>query len=861
MNGRAYARGGRWLGPVLAAGVLVLGLASTALAVSALRTGERNSAGRVMDQRTAAARAAVRVESGRYLDLLYTVAAGAGTNPGFDATDFRSATAPLPAANLVGATSVVFAAATPHESVAQAQALWRSRGATDLTLRPEGTPQEHVFSIFARELNGNQPVNPGVDVSASPEAAAALNEARRTGAPTVSDTYVLRRDRGLPAVRQQLSFAFVAPVYSYPGTSTGPPLFQGWIVMGLHGQDFLGGVLGDASQGQLDGELRATNGDGRQVPVAAYAVRGSPDLRRQATFPVANRKWTLITSADSVNLPGARSDLPDTVLLGGVAITLTLAWLVQVLATGRARARAQVLVATAELREAEGESRRQAGLLSAIMASLGDGVGVVDGSGAVLLWNPAARQLLGVPGKGEDADGGPQNWQQHYGLYEPDGRTPFPVDRMPLVRGLRGESSDGVEIVVRNAHRPDGILLSVDGRPLDAGAAGQQGAVAVFRDITALRRYEADLSVFAGVVAHDLKAPLAVIRGHCETAVDVLAGEPDRPPVIEARNAMRRIAIAVDRMATLIDTLLAYTTSRDAPLRLETVPLGPLVADVVNERTAHRRPGDGPGPDIYVGPLPEVTADPAMLRHVLDNLIGNALKYVRSGRSARIDVTAGPAAPGWVRVEIADRGIGIPDEDKPNIFESFHRAHAAAGYAGTGLGLAICRRVVERHGGAIGVTDNPGGGTRFHFTLPVAECPLPPSSEPTPAQPSDRSLAAQPDPAPVDPLALEGAVVPDARAARPRLEPAEPVASPVRDSVAGESMAGESMAGESVAAEPSAERTAAGESARALARALAERTDVERSIPPRPDATLGPDSVTVRSAVPGGPADHPRSDA
>jgi signal transduction histidine kinase len=121
-----------------------------------------------------------------------------------------------------------------------------------------------------------------------------------------------------------------------------------------------------------------------------------------------------------------------------------------------------------------------------------------------------------------------------------------------------------------------------------------------------------------------------------------------------------------------------------------------------------------------VGPLPDVTVDPAMVHHVVDNLIGNALKYVQPQCAARIDVTAGAAGPAWARVEIADRGIGIPDDDKPNIFESFHRAQSAVGYAGTGLGLAICRRIVERHGGTIGVADNPGGGTRFHFTLPTA---------------------------------------------------------------------------------------------------------------------------------------------
>jgi signal transduction histidine kinase len=779
-DGPTSSRRGRWLGPALSLAVLIVGLAATFLAVDALRSDDRQAARRVMDQRTAVARSAVTVETGRYLDLLRAVAAGAGANDRFTAADFAAASAPLDTARLAGATSVVYAVATGDNAIPAAQAYWRDRGATGLVMTPVGQQAEHYFSVFSRSLNDNPDIATGRDITAASEAAAALSEARRTGAPTVSDTYILLRDRGLPSARQQLSFAFVAPVYTDPEHAGDQPTFRGWIVLGLHGQDFLGGVLGEASQGLLDGELRATNGDGRQVRVAGYETIGGHDLLRQADFPVANRQWELITGADSTKLPGAHSDLPTTVLLGGAAITLTLAWLVLILATGRSRARAQVLVATAELREAEVEARRQAGLLSAIMASIGDGVGVVDGDGAFLLHNPAAKQLLGIA---DDVDG-PAGWQQHYGMFRADGRTPFPVEEMPLVRGLQGEASNGVEMMIRNRTRPDGILISVDGRPLDP-SAGQHGAVAVFHDITELRRYEAELSVFAGVVAHDLKAPLAVIRGHCETASDVLSDEPPGPGLDEAREALRRIAVAVDRMASLIDTLLAYTTSRDAPLRLQTVPLGPLVADVVAERTGVLRPADGPGPDIYVGALPAVTADPAMLRHVIDNLVGNALKYVQPGRRARIDVTAGAGPPGWARLEIADRGIGIPDDDKPNIFDSFHRAKSAAGYAGTGLGLAICRRIVERHGGTIAVADNPGGGTRFQFTLPAAE-PLsagpssagpssagPSSAEPSSAEPSSggRPVGGQGG---AEAAGLDRALAERAAAAQSAIEPAAP---------------------------------------------------------------------------------------
>nr|WP_296074336.1 ATP-binding protein [uncultured Actinoplanes sp.] len=699
----ARARRGRFAGSLLAALVVVAGLAVTGLAYAALRTSQRENAERAMDQRTAVALAAVRTETERYRALIEATAAGIATDETLTWEDFDAATAPLASAGLAGAASLAYVVPARTEDIPATQRLWRARGAEGLVLKPAKPGGEHYFTIFTRLLNtAGQPLD-GLDAAAAPEAAEALQGSRGIGQPSVSDTYVLLRDRNLPAARQQHSFVFVAPLW----TRASNPGFHGWVILGLRSQDFLTGMLATVGQGVLDAELLATGRDGSRPTVAKYAAAGEADLERRNSFPVADRQWTLVTRADSARLPGGRSGLPLTVLLGGCLMTLVLAGLVHVLATGRARAWIQVQRATAELRAAEAESRRQAGLHSAIMNSIGDAVGVVDETGSFLLHNPAARELLGL---GEDIDD-PDRWQEHYGLFRTDGRTPFPRDELPLIRALRGESSDGVEMIVRNQARPEGVLISVDGRPLDP-SAGQKGAVAVFHDITELRRYENDLAVFAGVVAHDLKAPLTVVRGHCEAAAELLADGGDTAP---AQDSLARVVRAVDRMATMIDTLLAYTTARDAPLRTRDLDVGELVAEVVQDRTGHLPPGEAP--DVYIGSLPRVHADPAMLRHVLDNLIGNAVKYVRRGTPARIDVT-GTTADGWARIEVADRGIGIPDRDKPAVFESFHRAHAAAGYAGTGLGLAICRRIVERHGGEIGVSDNPGGGTRFHFTLP-----------------------------------------------------------------------------------------------------------------------------------------------
>ncbi len=693
--------------------VLLVGLAVSWTAADALVGVQSRTAGQLMDRRTALAQASVTTEVRRYLDALSTVAAGVGSHDRLTADTFQSLTAPLTNENLVGVASIGFVVPVPEGQVTTTQAHWRAAGAPDLTFQPK-SQGEHLFAVFVRSLDGSQLATPGVDISQFPEPAAAYAQARLTGRPAVSDTYVLVRDRTLPAADQQLSFVLAAAVYPASGVPGGQTL-RGWVVMGLRGQTFLTGTVSAVTEHQVNTELWATGGNDRQKRVGALRTVDRPDVYREATIGVADRQWVLRTDSSIGVLAGASRVLPTTVGLSGGAVSLLLAGLVWVLATGRARAQAQMVTATGDLRAAEHEARRQAGLLTAIMNSLGDGVGVVDETGAFLLHNPAAKRMLGTD---QDPEGA-ENWQSHYGIFRPDGHTPFPADELPLVRAMAGEVTDNVEMIIRNADRPEGILISVQGRPLDVGP-GQRGAVAVFRDITALREYENDLAAFAGVVAHDLKSPLTAVGAYAEVAADAIdQAEPE-----EARQALHRIEGGIQRMRRLIDDLLAYTTARDAAVRPATVDLQKVVADVIAERTDHL-PTPDLRPDVYVGPLPYVEADPAMIRHVVDNLVGNALKYVQPGQRPRVDISATISADGWVDVEVADRGIGIPDEHKQQIFDTFHRAHAGAGYTGTGLGLAISRRIIDRHGGSIAVADNPGGGTRFRFTLPYADLPAP----------------------------------------------------------------------------------------------------------------------------------------
>jgi signal transduction histidine kinase len=288
-----------------------------------------------------------------------------------------------------------------------------------------------------------------------------------------------------------------------------------------------------------------------------------------------------------------------------------------------------------------------------------------------------------------------------------------PADGHPLRAALAGHTIRGREMTFVPPGRPP-IEVMVDAGPLRDERGRIIGAVASRYDITALRDREAELTAFAGIVAHDLRAPLAAIAGYIELLEQDLAAIDE---LDEFRDTLGRVRNSTDRMCRLIDDLLAYATARDAPLRLEPVDLGEVVDEVVHERTAHLRTDRAPR--IEFGPLPTVHADPAMIRQMMDNLIGNAIKYTRNSEPAQVRITADRLDDEWAEIQVSDRGIGVPVDQRTSIFESFSRAHRGQSYAGTGLGLAICRRVVDRHGGTISVDDNPLGGARFHIVLPT----------------------------------------------------------------------------------------------------------------------------------------------
>ncbi|GAB7046595.1 sensor histidine kinase [Catenuloplanes indicus] len=239
-----------------------------------------------------------------------------------------------------------------------------------------------------------------------------------------------------------------------------------------------------------------------------------------------------------------------------------------------------------------------------------------------------------------------------------------------------------------------------------------------------LRQRETELVGFTGVVAHDLRSPLSTITAYA----DLLADETTDVLDPAQQSLLGRIRAGADRMRTLIDDLLAYATADNSAIHRSPVDLGALVDDIITERLA---PLTTDRPYIEAGPLPTVPGDPGMLRQLLDNLIGNAIKYTRYGRPAQVEISSRRLDDGFWRIDVADHGIGIPAGQHESVFAAFTRATGSDGYPGTGLGLAICHRIVTRHGGTIAVTDNDGGGSRFHFTIP--DQPPAPGSDQAPA--------------------------------------------------------------------------------------------------------------------------------
>lgn len=223
------------------------------------------------------------------------------------------------------------------------------------------------------------------------------------------------------------------------------------------------------------------------------------------------------------------------------------------------------------------------------------------------------------------------------------------------------------------------------------------------------------LQEFVYVASHDLREPLRSIAGFSQL-LDRKFGDQLGD---QGREYLRYIGRGVSRMQSNLTDLLGISRLGSAALKLEEVDLGPLTVEVME--SLREAIGEADAMITWRG-LPTVRADRAQLRQVLQNLVGNAIKFARPGVPPQVTV-AGSVEGEDVRVEVRDNGIGIPQELQADVFGLFRRVHSGREVAGSGVGLAIVRRIVLRHGGSVGLSSTPGEGSVFWFTLPRAGAP------------------------------------------------------------------------------------------------------------------------------------------
>ncbi len=241
------------------------------------------------------------------------------------------------------------------------------------------------------------------------------------------------------------------------------------------------------------------------------------------------------------------------------------------------------------------------------------------------------------------------------------------------------------------------------------------GVVAVFHNITELKKLSQMRSEFVANVSHELKTPLTTIKGFVETLKDGAIHDRQK-----AERFLEIIKNHTDRLEHLVNDLLTLASieSREKPLKMEEVQI-PCVIETILQLLKDQIEHQGLRCEVDIkANLPKIQGDAISLEQLFLNLLDNAIKYTPTG--GLIKITSRPEN-GFIRTDVEDTGMGIEAESLPRIFERFYRVDKARSreMGGTGLGLAIVKHIVQIHGGHMNVVSQPGKGSTFSVYLPI----------------------------------------------------------------------------------------------------------------------------------------------
>jgi PAS domain S-box-containing protein len=366
---------------------------------------------------------------------------------------------------------------------------------------------------------------------------------------------------------------------------------------------------------------------------------------------------------------------------------------------------AAIAVNNARLYEQLAQEKRR---LDAILEFSADGVVIMDAAHHILMFNQIMSRLIGVPA--EEAVG--KKFEEVLILARKSAGTtleeaeaqgwPLVGSATPLfVEGELSKRAGGtvsVDITFAALFDREGRLVNI---------------IADVHDLTRFRQAEEMKNTFISSVSHELKTPVALIKGYASTMRRADAHWTKEV----VGDSLQVIEEEADRLTELIENLLDASRAQAGRFKLTPVELD---IDELVVKVAKKYQAQGKSHKIIadVAPdMPLVLADEARITQVLSNLISNAIKYSPEGGEIRI---AGQTHPNEVVISVSDQGMGIAMEDQGKLFNSFYRTEVATrrGIAGTGLGLYLSRVIIESHGGRIWVESNGKRGSTFSFSLP-----------------------------------------------------------------------------------------------------------------------------------------------
>ncbi|MBN2119573.1 MAG: HAMP domain-containing protein, partial [Candidatus Omnitrophica bacterium] len=337
--------------------------------------------------------------------------------------------------------------------------------------------------------------------------------------------------------------------------------------------------------------------------------------------------------------------------------------------------------------------------LEAVFLSMFEGVMVVDAGGSILLINEALKKFLTIEG-------------------DLLGKKPIEAVRNLEIQEIVDNtlhSNNGLISQEISVLLPEEKVLLVHATPIKK-EGNIEGAVLVFHDVTNLRKLEKVRQDFVANVSHELRTPISSIKGYAETLLEGALKDKEN-----AKDFLKIILSDSNRLAALIDDLLNLSKIESGKLSMETKP---YKLRSLAEKVIASLKGQIENKSITIKMnipknLLDILADETRIKQVFLNLIDNAIKY--NHPKGEISITA-HETDDFVKVDIADTGIGIPNKDLPRLFERFYRVDKARSreLGGTGLGLSIVKHIIQAHNGEVSVQSVEGQGSIFSFTIPKA---------------------------------------------------------------------------------------------------------------------------------------------